>query len=171
MTKQQSIAIALLGIFALTGVAVLFLAPKGDGASQNERSASEPSFRRDGHLEFLDAETREPIVRIDIEMADEAYEQAQGLKHRSSMGQQQGMLFVFAREGMQSFWMQDTKIPLDICYVGADLRIVNIVANAEPMNETRLLSSAPAQFVVEVNGGFCAEHGIEAGDYIRTGPE
>ncbi len=72
---------------------------------------------------------------------------------------------------MQSFWMQDTKIPLDICYVGSDLRIVNIVANAEPMNEKRLLSLKPAQYVVEVNGGFCAQYGIEAGDYIKTGSE
>lgn len=158
-------------VFAAGGIISLFVAPSGENKSRNERSSNEPAFRRDGHLEFLDGQTMEPIVRIDIEVADQAFEQAQGLKYRSSMGHLEGMLFVFIDERMQSFWMQDTKIPLDICYVGSDLRIVNIVANAEPMNEKRLLSLKPAQYVVEVNGGFCAQYGIEAGDYIKTGSE
>ena len=87
----------------------------------NESRTSEPVFRKDGTLQFL----RKPatgdsmivLTEIDIEVADDPLEQSQGLKYRSSMQDSQGMLFVFPLERQQSFWMQDTKIPLDIIFV------------------------------------------------------
>ena len=42
--------------------------------------------------------------------------------------------------------------------------IVGIVANAEPLTETERFVPGASQFVLEVNGGECAKHGIKAGD-------
>jgi hypothetical protein len=39
----------------------------------------------------------------------------------------QGMLFVFADAQPQSFWMQNTLIPLDIIYINEDGKVLNIV--------------------------------------------
>jgi uncharacterized membrane protein (UPF0127 family) len=41
---------------------------------------------------------------------------------------------------------------------------VGIVANAEPYSERPVGPDAPALYVLEVNGGFCARHGVHAGD-------
>jgi uncharacterized membrane protein (UPF0127 family) len=164
MPRSRAFALLLLVVFAGGGLATFLV-------SRSAAGPSEPAFRRDGHLEFVDAGTREPIVRIDIEVADEPVEQAQGLKYRRRMAEDQGMLFVFPTERPQSFWMQDTHIPLDIVYVSEGLRIVSIAADTEPFSERPIPSGRPARYVVEVNAGFCARHGIAVGDYIRSGPE
>lgn len=147
-------------------------------------SADEVDFRHDGVLEFLravsvaeaDSENGAPstgmksLAKIDIEVSDEPLEHARGLKYRSAMEENQGMFFVFAFEGMQSFWMQDTKISLDIIYVNTDLRIVHIAENTVPFSEDQIPSLKPARYVVEVNAGFCKRHDIRVGDYISTKP-
>jgi hypothetical protein len=45
--------------------------------------------------------------------------------------------------------------------------VVGTVERAEPYSEQLLSAGGDAQFVLEVNGGFCAEHGIKAGDRLR----
>lgn len=125
-------------------------------------------FRRDGFVEFLDGRSRDVISVIEVEMADDQVESAEGLKQRGSLRENRGMLFVFPVEAPRSFWMQDTPLPLDIVYVNDDLRIVSIARDTEPYSEERIPSGAPARFVVEVNAGYCARHGIGEGDLIRT---
>ena len=134
--------------------------------------SSEPQFRHDGYVDFLRYENGafSTISTIDVEMADENRERMQGLKYRSKMAEGQGMFFLFPGEGPLSFWMQDTKIPLDIIYVNDRLQIVDIYAMTEPFSEAQLPSSAPASSVVEVNGGYCARKGIAEGVYIQTRP-
>ena len=49
--------------------------------------------------------------------------------YRTSMAADRGMLFVFSGDGMHSFHMQNTYIPLDMVFINSDLTIVNIYAN------------------------------------------
>src|SRR5690606_41890988 len=58
-------------------------------------------------------------------------------------------LFVFENEEYKSFFMKNTKIPLDIIYINADKKIVSIQKNAKPFDETSLPSEAPAKYVLE----------------------
>jgi uncharacterized membrane protein (UPF0127 family) len=77
-----------------------------------------------------------------------------------------GMLFVFDEPSSQSFWMRNTMISLDIIYVGQDKKIVSIQKKAKPYSEESLPSFGNAQYVVEVNGGYCDKYGIRVGDTI-----
>lgn len=78
----------------------------------------------------------------------------------------QAMLFIFPAERMQSFWMRNTYISLDIIYLDKDLKVVSIQKYAQPFNETSLPSEAPAQYVLEVNAGICDQYNIDKGSQL-----
>jgi len=96
------------------------------------------------------------------EVARSDAERAQGLMYREEVPDGTGMLFVFPGVATRSFWMQNTYVALDIAYMDAGMRILNIEA-LEPLNTTSVPSVGPAQYALEVRQGWFAEHGIEAG--------
>lgn len=125
-----------------------------------------PQFRKDGELTFIDGETGDPISRIDVEIASTDFQRQMGLMFRPEMEWEHGMLFLFDREVRQSFWMKNTIIPLDILYVNSNREIIDIYHSVDTMSNDSYPSSAPAIYVVEVNAGYCKEHGIVTGDKI-----
>jgi uncharacterized membrane protein (UPF0127 family) len=106
-------------------------------------------------------------LRFRVEVARSAAEQAQGLMFRTQMAPNEGMIFPFSppRAGV-AFWMKNTVIPLDIIFIGADRRILNIAANAVPYSETPLPSAGKVSVVLELNGGRAAALGIGPGDRV-----
>lgn len=122
-------------------------------------------FKKEGELTFVDS-LENPIVKIDIEIADNDYERQLGLMNRQSMEEMQGMLFIFPQERFQSFWMLNTLFSLDIIFVNSNKEIVTIHKNTTPLSEQSYPSTEPAQYVVEVNAGFCDRHNIKLGDKI-----
>jgi len=90
-----------------------------------------------------------------------------GLMYRESLPQDQGMLFVFPAAQIQSFWMRNTFIPLDIAFISSEGIIVDI-QHMKPVDESVLYtSSAPALYALEVNAGWFASHGIEVGASVK----
>jgi len=128
-------------------------------------SDGQPKFEKEGELSFLKPDGAQ-IVKINIEVADDEASRQQGLMNRSFMSNEQGMLFIFDKQEPQAFWMRNTIISLDIIYVNTQKEIVSIVEDAAPFSDRSLPSKGPAIYVVEVNGGFCAQHGIASGDKI-----
>ena len=57
--------------------------------------------------------------------------------------------------------MENTPIPLDIIFVGADSSIVNIAKRTTPLSSEHIPSAGLAQYVVEVRGGFSDKFGID----------
>lgn len=104
--------------------------------------------------------------RFSVEVAGTSGEQARGLMFRSSMGQNEGMIFPLRPARPASFWMKNTVIPLDIIFVGTDGRILNIAANAVPYSEEPRRSNGVAAAVLELNGGRAEELGIKPGDTV-----
>lgn len=78
----------------------------------------------------------------------------------------QGMLFVFPSAAQQSFWMQNTLIPLDIIYIDAKGKVLNIV-HGKPRDESPLPSSGPAQYVLELKDGMAARYRIGPGTVLK----
>jgi uncharacterized membrane protein (UPF0127 family) len=96
------------------------------------------------------------------EVASTADERAQGLMYRDEVPDGTGMLFVFPDSRGRSFWMANTYVALDIAYMDASFRVVDIVA-MEPLVTDSYPSQAPAMFGLEVRQGWFAEQGIAIG--------
>ncbi len=122
-------------------------------------------FRKDGTLTFHRSNGAD-IVTIDIEIADTDSARTRGLMQRDALSPNAGMLFIFDRAQPRAFWMANTRIGLDIIYVGADSTIVDIKRYVRPMSPESVPSERSAQFVVEVSAGFADSHGLVASDYI-----
>lgn len=110
---------------------------------------------------------RNTVHRFRVELARSADEQARGLMFRDHLGPDEGMIFPFDPPRGASFWMRNTKIPLDLLFVGPDGRVLNIAANAVPYDETPLSSAGPVRAVLELPGGRAAQLGIAAGDKAK----
>ncbi|HVE87358.1 MAG TPA: DUF192 domain-containing protein, partial [Myxococcales bacterium] len=77
-----------------------------------------------------------------------------------------GMLFVFDQERVQTFWMKNTLIPLDLAFIDSGLRVVGVVENAQPRTLTGRSVGRPSRYVLEVPGGWAAKAGVREGTKV-----
>ncbi len=104
--------------------------------------------------------------RFRIELALEPAQRERGLQHRPFLAEDAGMLFVFDQPGTVNMWMLNTLIPLDMIFIAADGRIVNIAERTRPKSLDVIPSAGPALAVLEVLGGTSARLGIRPGDRV-----
>jgi uncharacterized membrane protein (UPF0127 family) len=105
------------------------------------------------------------IVTMRVEIARADGERQQGLMYRESLADGRGMLFVFDRDQILSFWMKNTLIPLSIAYIRSDGSIVEI-KDMLPRDETLVRSSRGVRYALEVPRGWFGRAGIKAGDRL-----
>lgn len=103
-------------------------------------------------------------AKIDAWLMDDDSKQQEGMMWLTErdVKDNQGMLFVFGSPAQQSFWMQNTLIPLDIIYMDAKGKVLNIV-HGKPRDESPLPSTGPAQYVLELKDGMAAKYRIGPG--------
>ena len=102
-----------------------------------------------------------------VEVADDGAERAKGLMFRDHLAADAGMLFDYGTEQEASFWMQNTLIPLDMIFIGADGIVKTIHVNARPLDTTSIPSGVPIRFVLEIPGGRSTEIGLAVGDKME----
>ncbi|MFN4282112.1 MAG: DUF192 domain-containing protein [Alphaproteobacteria bacterium] len=102
-----------------------------------------------------------------VELATTPAERAQGLMFRRSLAPDAGMLFDFGRSEPVAMWMENTLIPLDMLFIAADGRVVNIAQRAVPFDRTPIPSKGPVKGVLELPGGTAARLGLKAGDVVQ----
>jgi uncharacterized membrane protein (UPF0127 family) len=91
-----------------------------------------------------------------------------GMMFRESMGENEGMLFVFGNVSQRAFWMKNTLLPLSVAYIDPDGKILEI-HEMQPGNETPVVSkSYEIQFVLEMPQAWFERNKIAAGTVIRT---
>jgi uncharacterized membrane protein (UPF0127 family) len=106
----------------------------------------------------------EPVV-IKAEIARTQAEQQRGLMFRKSLDDGRGMLFVFDREQILSFWMQNTLIPLSIAYIRSDGSILEI-KDMIPLDESTVRSSRSVRYALEAPQGWFDRVGVKPGDRL-----
>lgn len=144
----------------------LFVSCKEETSKRESIDTQEIKFTKNGDLTFFD-ESGEVLKEVEIETAISDYEQQTGLMYRKSMAENRGMLFIYKNEQPRPyFYMKNTYIGLDLIYISADKKVVDINKNARPHDESLLRSEAPAQYVLEVNAGMADQWGIKIGDQV-----
>lgn len=106
---------------------------------------------------------------IQAQLAQTYGEREIGLMFRKTMPANDGMLFVFEQAGQQCFWMKNTLLPLSVAFVADDGSIVNIDA-MKPETLDNHCSTKPVRYVLEMNDGWFARHGIKPGSKLQGGP-
>ena len=104
-----------------------------------------------------------PIV---VEVANTVERRDRGLMYRDSLAPDRGMLFVYKQEDTLSFWMKDTRVPLDIAFLKADGWICD-VQQMDPKDLESHRSEMQARFALEMNQGWFAANGVKVGDTVE----
>ena len=126
-------------------------------------SQAEARMRR----ETLVLVTQQGERTIDIEVAETMEEKSLGLMFRTSLPDNQGMLFPYGRSMEITMWMKNTYIPLDMVFIRPDGVIHRIEARTEPLSEAIIASKGAVSAVLELAGGAAERLGLRAGDVVK----
>jgi len=95
-----------------------------------------------------------------------------GMQFRRSLDGDHGMLYFQRHPGKYGFWMFQTLVPLDMIWIGADSKIVEIVENAPPCKTAA--SQCPmygghemAKYVLQVRAGMVKQYGLKVGQPVE----
>lgn len=163
---RNSISIYIL--LAFSALLILFVYSKIRTNLTKPHLVSQPNSETGDKQKILVAEN---IVYVDI--ARSAGEKTKGLSGRNSLGENEGMLFVFEENSRPTFWMKDMNFGLDIIWID-DGRIIYIHKNVpapEPgASDSELPKYSPPNvidYVLEVNAGFADKYKIKVGDRVE----
>jgi uncharacterized membrane protein (UPF0127 family) len=132
-------------------------------------AASENKPQKLSALELTVRRTGGETADIRAEIARSAAERETGLMFRESLADGEGMLFVFEKDEMLSFWMKNTLIPLSIAYISYNGRILEI-RDMRPRDLSPVRSSRSARYALEVPQGWFERAGIRPGDVLDLSP-
>ena len=104
---------------------------------------------------------------VDVEVAASSASRQRGLMWRSALEEGKGMLFIFPAEEEQNFWMKNTLIPLDMVFIGKNLRVNGVVRRAVPGDLSARGIGKPGVYVLEVPGGWTEKIGLVVGSQIE----
>jgi uncharacterized protein len=107
------------------------------------------------------------IHLIDAEVASDIGTRAKGLMHRTKLGNNQGMLFVFEQKAQHCFWMRNTLIPLSIAFLEDDGTILNI-ENMQPKSDDSHCPLKATRYALEMDQGWFTKKGIAVGDRLSA---
>jgi hypothetical protein len=104
-------------------------------------------------------------VTVDIARTPDQIQR--GLMYRRDLPADHGMLFLMGEERIQSFWMRNTYIPLDMIFIGKDMLVAGVVENTTPLTDDSRKVDKPSYYVLEVNAGWAKAHHIGPGTPVR----
>lgn len=106
------------------------------------------------------------------EVAATEPEKAKGLMYRQSLAKDRCMFFVYGEEGYHAIWMKNCLIALDVAWVDAEGRVVELAERVPPCSPMRgddcptYGGSVPARHFVEFPEGTFKRLGLRKGDRL-----
>jgi len=163
----SGIAISLIGIYIFFSSSV----------AGNLLNLSKLSYTPSIYSHIFGQDTQSRVVTItsttgqrftlNTAVASTEAQREQGLMNVTTLPQGQGMLFIFqGTPQAQTFWMKNTKIPLDMIFLNENKTVVHIAQDALPCTTdpcTLYSSVLPTQYVIETNANWTTNNGITPG--------
>lgn len=107
---------------------------------------------------------------LKVEVAADDPQREQGLMYRTSLGREEGMLFIFDEPAYHAMWMKNTLIPLSVAFIDRNGVILNIL-DMEPQTLDSHMAAGPAVYAIETNKGWFEDKRIKAGDKVTGLPK
>ena len=101
-----------------------------------------------------------------IEVARTEEQKRQGLMNRRSLGDREGMIFVYESDQHLAFWMKNTTIPLTLAFLSKDGQIMQIEP-LKPLSLKSVVSERAVRYALELPAGVLEELGVQVGDRVR----
>ena len=102
---------------------------------------------------------------VNAEIAEKAEDRNHGFMERKNIPDGTGMLFVFEKDQILSFWMKNTPHPLSIAYIDSKGKIRNIY-DMTPYSLSSIISTVSVRYALEVPQGWYKKNGITEGDTV-----
>ena len=102
---------------------------------------------------------------VSAEIAEKTEDRNHGFMERKNIPDGTGMLFVFERDQILSFWMKNTPHPLSIAYIDSKGKIRNIF-DMTPYSLSSIVSTVNVRYALEVPQGWYKKNGITEGDSV-----
>jgi uncharacterized membrane protein (UPF0127 family) len=151
--KIAAVSIAMMLMLSFHGSAGAFKVDENDAQQPSSQQEKIP-------LSFSNG------TEISVEFANDPQSRALGLMYRREMCEDCGMLFKFDSVRIASIWMKNTYIPLDLAYINAFGKIVDI-KQLTPHDLTSVPSSVPVLYALEMNQGWFESKGLSVGDTVK----
>lgn len=154
---------ALLGIVLLAGATVVYVY-RPNRMTNDERLGY--------GYETATVTVNDAPLRVQVPITDDT--SRLGLAGRTSLADDEGMLWNFAQPTRPGFWMKGMLIPLDFIWI-VDGQIVELTENVPPpkANQSslpRYQPRRPVTHVLEVRAGWAADHRLKVGDRLAIFP-
>lgn len=105
--------------------------------------------------------------KISVEMADTYEKQVRGLMFHEPLKEDEGMLFVYGKEGYYGIWMPNMSFAIDILWIDKNSNIIHIERNVQPCESMPCKSYRavkPSLYVLEMKANSSLD--IKVGDKV-----
>lgn len=104
-------------------------------------------------------------VPVNVEVAKTAEQRNHGFMERKHIPDGTGMIFVFEKDQILSFWMKNTPHPLSIAYIDSN-GIIREIYDMTPFSLSSIESTVSVRYALEVPQGWFLKNNITPGDKI-----
>ena len=146
----------LVGLLLALAAGGLFVATL-DGSGPYDRAT----------VNIVDGETGTTLATVEVRIADTFPKRYTGLSNTSSLGPNEGMLFVHEGE-TPGYVMRDMAFPIDIVFIDSDGEITTIHHAAVDADQT---FRGPGRYVLELPYNYTVENRITVGDRVEIPAE
>jgi uncharacterized protein len=155
-----------LGVAVLAALAALSLTTAALG-QEPRRPLDLATFPRTSlEITHLDEQHVPHKYPFTVWVADTPERAEQGLMFVSDLPETEGMVFPLEPPRVESMWMKNTYIELDMLFIRSDGHVSKIIARSAPMSLESLSSGTPVAAVLELRGGQAAKLGLRIGDTV-----
>jgi uncharacterized protein len=157
---KKNILLIFAGIALIAIIAIALIV--GPGATKKKAATTQSSGPCGAYRH--DAQVRVSGHTFDVELPKNSDAFAKGLGGRPCITSSEGMLFRFKKPGQYPFWMKGMKFPIDIIWIGADLKVAAIEVDETPSTyPDKFVNRKPAQSVLEIKANLSKELNINIG--------